>query len=471
MLWCGRSRVSRSSSDPPLPAVGTRSIKPAMASDPALFPDTTEDDWRRAAGRQPPPFVTEDGVTIAPLQAARNNAAPIAIAGGWRVIQRLTSVSAEAALREASSAIAGGVNGIEVVFEGSAHPLSSQLPHDAAKRLAAGLRDFGVPDITFRIDAGRLTSQTAMPFAELARSTDAALVLAYDPVAHFAATTDPGWPRLERGPEVAQALASVTRIEGAAVVATADGRIWHAAGATEVQELAAVLATFVAIVRAGASPAHVAVALAADTQLIPTIAKFRAMRLLLGRLAEIVAAPAIVPIHAETAWRSRTRVEPRMNVLRATVAAAGAVAGGADSLTVLPHDAGTPDSQRLARNTQLIPGLEASLARVADPGAGAGAIEALTDAFAAQAWTSFQAIEAEGGISAPSALERLSQSVSAMRQKRAQRVASGELPFVGVNVHVAEGTDFGAGIVDYPSTLLRYEALDGEFIEMQGGDA
>jgi methylmalonyl-CoA mutase len=324
--------------------------------------------------------------------------------------------------------------------------------------------------LTFRIDAGASTAAIAEAFAEVARSADATLVLAYDPVAQFAATAEPGWPRLDRGPNLEEALAAAAAVEGARIIAMADGRIWHAAGASEVQELAAVLATLVAFLRITGGRGGLGVALAADTDLFTTIAKFRALRLLLGRLAEVIGVPADVAIHAETAWRTLTQTEPPMNVLRGTIATLAAIAGGADSVTVLPFGADTEDGQRLARNTQLIAKVEAHLARVADPGAGAGAIEAMTDAFAAQAWASFQAIEAAGGIAAPSALERLTQTVSEMRRRRAQRVASGELPLVGVNVHVAEHANLGGGLVDYPRTLLRCEPLDRAVMTTDGDD-
>ncbi len=433
-----------------------------MAFDRGIFPRLSVGDWRRAAGRDPAPFVTEDGVSIAPLRAGRSDAAPLGGAPGWRIVQRLTASDAETAIREASSAIAGGVNGIEIVFATSAHPLRSRLPLDAAARIADGLRSFGVPDITFRIDAGAKTTEAAAPFAELARGTGATLVLAYDAIGQFAATSDPGWPRLVRGPMVTEALAAGTNVRGARVIAIADGRLWNAGGATEVQELAAVLATLVAFYRAGEIRDAYGVALAADTQLFTTLAKVRAMRQLLARLAEVVEAPATVPIHVETAWRARTRVEPKMNVLRATIATLAAVAGGADSLTVLPFDAGDADSQRLARNTQLVARYEASLGRVADPGAGAGAIEAMTDAFAGQAWAAFQAIEGDGGMAAPAALERLTQRITEARQRRSDRVVKGETPLVGVNVHVAGDADFGIGLVDSPRTLLRYTPLDAD---------
>ena len=69
-------------------------------------------------------------------------------------------------------------------------------------------------------------------------------------------------------------------------------------------------------------------------------------------------------------------------MLRATIAVAAAGLGGADAITVLPYTAplGLPDAfaRRIARNTQLLLLEESNLARVADPAAGSGALEALT---------------------------------------------------------------------------------------------
>ena len=60
---------------------------------------------------------------------------------------------------------------------------------------------------------------------------------------------------------------------------------------------------------------------------------------------------------------------------------------------------GLPDAfaRRIARNTQLILEEESNLAKVSDPAAGSGGIEALTDELCRTAWTLFQEIEAAGG--------------------------------------------------------------------------
>src|SRR4029077_14196033 len=84
------------------------------------------------------------------------------------------------------------------------------------------------------------------------------------------------------------------------------------------------------------------------------------------------------------------------------VAVVAAGLGGADAITVLPHTAapGLPDgfARRIARNTQLILLEGSNLARVADPAAGSGGFETLTNELCTAAWLLFQEIEAAGGV-------------------------------------------------------------------------
>ena len=99
-----------------------------------------------------------------------------------------------------------------------------------------------------------------------------------------------------------------------------------------------------------------------------------------------------------------TRYDPWVNALRSTVACFAAGMGGADAVTVLPHDAlvtatgGTSLGRRIARNTQTVLQLESNLARVIDPAGGSWYVEYLTDELAAKAWSELQRIEAAGGI-------------------------------------------------------------------------
>ena len=145
--------------------------------------------------------------------------------------------------------------------------------------------------------------------------------------------------------------------------------------------------------------------LAADADQFLTIAKFRALRKLWARVEQACGlAPAPAFVSAETAWRMMTRRDPYVNMLRTTIAAFSAGLGGADAITVLPFTAalGLPDrfARRIARNTQLMLLEESNLAKVADPAAGSGGIEDLTEQLCRAAWALFQEIEKAGGAAA-----------------------------------------------------------------------
>ncbi|HET7412008.1 MAG TPA: methylmalonyl-CoA mutase family protein, partial [Pararhizobium sp.] len=231
----------------------------------------------------------------------------------------------------------------------------------------------------------------------------------------------------------------------------ADGRIAHNAGASEAQELAFVLSSLTTLLRACESGgmateaifATTALGLAVDQQQLLSIAKLRALRLLHARLQEVcgVEAPRPALIHAETSFRMLTRLDPETNILRNTIAAFAAGVGGADSVSILPHtlSLGLPDAfaRRIARNTQLILMRECHLDHVADPAAGSGGIETLTDALAEAAWREFQAIESEGGIMASLSAGTFQRRVAAMREQRAAEIRDGQRPIIGTTLYAA----------------------------------
>ena len=94
------------------------------------------------------------------------------------------------------------------------------------------------------------------------------------------------------------------------------------------------------------------------------------------------------------------RRDPWVNMLRTTIACAGAALGGADAVTVLPFTwaLGKPDAfaRRIARNTHLVLQEESSLGRVADPAHGAWFIEKMTDELAQKSWALFQDDRGQG---------------------------------------------------------------------------
>jgi methylmalonyl-CoA mutase len=193
----------------------------------------------------------------------------------------------------------------------------------------------------------------------------------------------------------------------------ADGRPYHAGGATEAQELACSVATGILYLRAlgeaGLAPAaaagQIAFGLGTDADFFLTVAKLRAFRRLWARVLEVAEAPEAIAglrLHAETATRMLSRRDPYVNLLRTTVATFAAAAGGATSITVLPfdHALGLPDAfaRRTARNTQLVLLEESNLSRVIDPAGGSWYVEALTEQLAGKAWALVQEIERQGGM-------------------------------------------------------------------------
>jgi methylmalonyl-CoA mutase len=146
-----------------------------------------------------------------------------------------------------------------------------------------------------------------------------------------------------------------------------------------------------------------------------------------------------------------TKRDPYANMLRTTIAIAAAGLGGADSITALPYTAalGLPDAfaRRVVRNTQLILLEESHLAKVTDPAAGSGAIEALTGRLCATAWTLFQDIEAAGGAWAALETGLVQSKVAAARAQRQQAVAQRKDAITGTSDY-ADLNEVEAAVLD-----------------------
>ncbi len=261
--------------------------------------------------------------------------------------------------------------------------------------------------------------------------------------------------------------------------AVADGRVIHDAGGSEVQELAYVLATAVAYLRAleGAGVAlddarsMVYARLSADADQFLTLAKFRALRLLWAQVEQGCGlAPKPLLISADTAWRMLTQRDPYVNMLRATIAAFSAGLGGANTITVLPHTMalGLPDAfaRRAARNTQLVLLEESNLAKVSDPAAGSGGIETLTQQLAEAAWSLFQEIEKAGGVFAALEQNLIQRKVAATRALREANIARRKEVLTGASefpnlheTHVAVLDAKPVVLAPYGEARIKFDAL------------
>ena len=235
---------------------------------------------------------------------------------------------------------------------------------------------------------------------------------------------------------------------------TIDARVLHDAGATEVDALAAAVATGVAYLRhletegvsAATAFAQTEFRVSATADQFLTAASLRALRRVWGRVGEACGVPEELRgtrTHAVTSLRMFSREDPWVNVLRSTLAAFGASVGGAEAITVLPYDtvAGLPErfSRRLARNTQILLADESNVGRVTDPGGGSWYLESLTDQVAGAVWTRFQEIEAAGGVVAALDDGLLHAWVSAATSERAGGLATRRTPLTGVSTFPLAG--------------------------------
>lgn len=394
----------------------------------AQFASFGEADWRRAAERalKGAGLATltsraADGIELQPLYARRDGPRALRGGTGWRALARLDHPDPGAANDQALDDLANGADGLQVVFAGAMGAYGFGLgKSDSATlhRAFEGVR-FSAAQ-RFELDLGPNGEGQATGFAALVARSGVApktvdIAFGLDPIGAMARSGRAPRPWSVEAAALAK-VASFLAAQGfAGPYLAADARCVHAAGGTPAQELGFALAAAVAYLRAladsgfsrEAAAAAIGFRLAADADEFFTLAKFRALRLTWGRVRSacgLEAAPA--RLHGESAWRTMTACDPYVNVMRGATAAFAAGLGGADSVAVLPHTQaiGLPDAlaRRLARNAQLILLEESHLGFVADPAAGAGVFEALTEALCERGWAAFQALERAGG--APAAL-------------------------------------------------------------------
>ncbi len=252
----------------------------------------------------------------------------------------------------------------------------------------------------------------------------------------------------------------------------ADGHAYHCGGASEAQELAVMLATFVAYMRAcetaGITPdkavPKIAVALAAVADQFLTIAKLRAARRLVWRVADAAGAgdaAGKVQLTAVTAWRMMAKRDPWTNILRTTIACASGALGGADAITVLPftYALGKPDAfaRRVARNIQIVCKEESNLGRVADPAGGSWFIEKMTDDLAKAAWGLFQEIEGKGGMAKALLAGFVQDKIAETAAARAKAIATGRSELTGVSAFPILGDD-GVSAEPFPAQTSKPDA-------------
>ncbi|MEO0055359.1 MAG: hypothetical protein RLZZ50_1306 [Verrucomicrobiota bacterium] len=377
------------------------------------------------------------------------------VSGVWEVAQEIAATKAEdfnARLRED---LIAGQNAVVLRMNTPARP--EGLPLEAPGVLDVALRDVELSVLPVHLDAGADVTRVADHYIALAalRGVDGAALagsLTADPLNVWAAAGS--LPAAL--PAAFDALAAWTK--RASVVAPGlrtvgvDARLWAEAGGSAVLELACALAAvveYVRVLRDRGVPLEIIVprlrvSFGAGPRFLMETAKFRAWRPLLVRAVVAFGGAPELAAHAAvnavtTRW-DKTRLDPDVNMLRATTEAFSAVLGGVDSLHIAPFDSldgiggGDSFARRIARNVHALLAEEFGATAPADPVGGSWCVESLTDELARLAWAQFQGFEAAGGFAAALRAGLPQKLAAATATEKARAVGSRRLGIVGTNL-------------------------------------
>ena len=428
----------------------------------ADFPQATQEQWRKAVDRalkggafEKLVAGTYEGSEIAPLYS--RPAAPGARAlrrrpGRWSILARVDLGDPEAANAQALEELGGGADGLQLVFRGSQGAYGAALSGDGEAALAqvlANVRlEYGVPLALEASPAAPNAAESLVRFLDKnhVEPSLTRVSFGFDPLGAQLRHGFAPSPWSEGAKSFGREAKRVLDLGFGYGVAAVDARAVHAAGGTNAQQLGYALACGLAYLRALSevgvdldnARSLLLFRLAVDADEFAETAKLRALRRLWARVEESCGLkPQPAQTHAETAWRMMTKNDPWTNLLRATIATFAAAVGGADALAVIPftQPLGVPDAfaRRLARDAQLVLEDESHLDVVDDPAAGAGGFEFLTEDLCGRAWTEFQAIEAEGGLSKALEAGRFQAQVAAVAAERAKNVARAKDKITGAN--------------------------------------
>lgn len=429
------------------------------------FPDVTHEQWQRlvagvlrksgkdvegAQAEEALSTALEDGLRTRPLYTAHDIApepgfpglAPFVrggraegnTVGGWDVRQRHTTAHGGGVLAD----LENGVTSLWLVVGEAGIPVPS---------LGHALDGVYLDLAPVVLDAGHEAEPAAREllrlYEERGVAQDAARGnLGADPLGHEARTGQ----ALDFASAAGLARLCAEEYPGLRAL-TVDALPYHEAGGSAAQELGCSLATGVAYLReltesgleVEQACAQLEFRYAATADQFLTIAKLRAARRLWARVAEVCGTPGAGAQlqHVVTSPVMMSRRDPWVNMLRTTIAALAAGAGGADAVTVLPfdHTLGLPDAfaRRIARNTSTILIEESHLSRVIDPAGGAWYVERLTDELAHAGWEFFQRIERLGGPAAALRSGQLGQDLATTWQARSGKLAKRREPVTGVS--------------------------------------
>lgn len=347
-------------------------------------------------------------LSIESVKAQKNEMKPI----GWFAMQRADDPDVARANKQLKQDIANGANGVSIIFAGSHNAYGFGLPAEAntIERLFDGVDLTGLHVRLENHCHGRFITDSFISYLQEKRVDlkKTQITFGIDPVASLATT---GYLKMS----IAALKASLPQSMSAffasglpGVILEADGRPYHNAGATEAQEIGAMLSVAVGhlkMIEEGRhhiiyTLPHIGFATSLDQDPVLGRAKLRALRFLWHKIQKDygVEHPFPANIHVETSMRMMCAHDPMLNIARVNIAALSAISSGVVSVNALPCTIalGLADShaRRQALLGQLILAEENSMPVRADEN-----IEGHdADWLVAAAWEEFQRFENAGGV-------------------------------------------------------------------------
>ena len=444
----------------------------------ANFPPATAESWRtlvaKTLGEKPFSSLeksTAEGLPIAPLYPPGDlpggQAFPTRPFNGerpWDLRVVVAHPDAARANAEILGDMEGGASSAIVRIDPAGQ---AGMAIGSADQLAVALKGVVLELAPVTLDAGFLGPKAADWLGTVAKASPSAkLNFHMDPLSAFAAAGASPGPIDSHLINAATVGVRLVETYPQAELFLASGRVVHEAGGGEAEELAfaaaAAIAYAKALVRAGLPMteafARITLGLSAEADYFITIAKLRAAREIWARIAVACGAEPTARIEARASLRMQARQDVWTNMIRLTAAGFGAAIGGADAVVLgaFTDALGLPTAfaRRQSRNTQLVLMEEAHVGRVADPAAGSGYVEAMTDQLARAAWARLQEIEAAGGLAAALTAGQIAAAVEAAKAARPEPKLVGVNAFPPAQEHPVEIETPTPASVEAPSATL-----------------
>jgi len=364
----------------------------------------------------------------------------------WLIRQDIRCDKAETGAAEATEAIRGGATSIGFDLTGS--------QEDPERFLSILLKEFPLEEVALNIitDGRYLEFLRALSSIAAEKEVEPGRIkgsISIDPLGSLAARGnyriyfDADLAELKECIEYARENLPSLR------VLNVGGDLFHDAGGSITQELAYTISLgneyLARLTDMGLKPGAIMRSMhfqfSAATSYFMVIAKHRSVRFLWSKISEAYDAKAAhsnpMFLHTRSSFWVQTVYDPYVNLLRTTTSSMAAVIGGTDSLQVNAYDSAYRkpgrQSERIARNTQVILKEESYLDKVIDPSAGSYYVEKLTDQLNTKAWEIFLQVEEKGGFHTALLSGNIQDAVSDMVKHRRERFANRKDLLLGTN--------------------------------------